>query len=271
MGAHDDVQTDRQGIWRKRTKTPRDIHAQVNEIAALDSVLTLRIDQEPLMVSNMATVLTAVTRLHAKLWLIEQNRGADVMEYAMTHDRLVTEEAKLTALSITQNSPVTIKLLISAKLGKALASLIDAVTQARHRYQLAKLEVERMQLALQAEGQKRLAVARAEAAELQEAKRERDFLKRERELRLREREVELQRRTTVVQSEELAMRELLVNIQMNIRKHALEQAILEVEQLNSSAALETREMMAQSLMEELLQFSATVGLAVVQLEPKKSA
>jgi hypothetical protein len=229
-----------------------------------DGLLTLRIDEQPLTLLNVAATLTAITRLHTKLWLIERRRSLDLVYYASTHDNRFTEEAKLTAVSITQNSPLTIVLTVSEALGKALASLIDAVAHTRQRYQMEKLRVDNAKLEHEAQVMR----LKQEAQTLTElsslATREKAVSIRERELRLKEQEAN-------IKLQELQVRQNLLNVEVWLRKQALDLAVYQVERLYPSASLEAKEMMAQALMEELLQLGNSAGLTVYSFKPRQSA
>src|SRR5437588_5438165 len=48
--------------------------------------VSLRIHEEPLTLQNLATLLSALTELSTKYWLISQGRFADLIEYTQTHD-----------------------------------------------------------------------------------------------------------------------------------------------------------------------------------------
>ena len=232
--------------------------------AGPDSLFTFRMVQEPLLLSNVASTLRAVSRLYTKLWLIHQNYASDVVAYATTHDTGYADQVQLTVARITQNSPLTVVVMVSEALGKALASLIDAVTQTPQRYQWARQQVE---YALQ-ENQAQLHALKTQT---QIQSRQSRMQAREHELALQERQLALQAQLLQVKMKEVQLRESQVNMQMHLRNVALQQALLEVERLNPSASLEARKMMAQALMEEILELSSSTGLVVESVWPRESA
>lgn len=229
-----------------------------------DALLTLRIEEEPITLFNLAITVTAVTRLHTKLWLIEQYRSSDVVQYATTHDTRLTQAAKLTAASITQNSPLTIVLIVSAALGNALASLIDAVAHTPQRLQMEKLRVDNALLEHEAQAMRL-------EQEAQHFKEMSSLAAREKALAIRERELALQQQEEYLKLQQVSVQQSLLNLEIEVRKRALDQALLEVERLNPSASPEAKQMLAQSLMEELLQLGTSTGLIVDSVKPRQSA
>lgn len=253
---------------RLRGNEPKDdtgtTNTQASGHASPDSLLMFRLVQEPLLLSNVASTLRAVSRLHTKLWLIHQNYGTDVVAYATTHDTGYADQVTLPVASITQNSPLTVVVIVSEAVGRALASLIDAIAQTPQRYQWAKQQVEHALKENQAQ-------LNALHLQTQIQSKQSRMEARERELALQERQLALQAQLVQVKMQEVELRESQVHMQLHIRDVALQQALLEVERLNPSASLEARKMMAQALMEELLEISSSTGLVVESVRPRESA
>jgi len=108
------------------------------------STIRIRIVQEPLTAHNLTLILSSLTNLHTKCWLIAKRRFADLIEYTQTHDSRYTEEANLVIGRITHNSPADIKLNVNADaslqgLAEAIKIGIDAITHAPLRHEEAKL------------------------------------------------------------------------------------------------------------------------------------
>src|SRR5947209_248672 len=51
-----------------------------------ETVLRIRILAEPLTAQNLMTIISALTELSTKYWLIAKKRFADLIEYTQTHN-----------------------------------------------------------------------------------------------------------------------------------------------------------------------------------------
>jgi hypothetical protein len=140
-------------IFIKIRKSSRTVHSQTIPLLA-GELPTLRIgfEEEPLKAQSLISVISALTDLHTKCWLIEHERFDDFIEYAEIHDTRFAEEANLVIASITHNSPTIIDLLLgSASIAAAMKLAIDAVVQTPHRLKAKKLENEKKELDLDKE------------------------------------------------------------------------------------------------------------------------
>jgi hypothetical protein len=119
------------------------------------TALQVSIDQTPLIAQDFTTILSALTRLHAKGWLLQQGRAADVSRYEQTKDSRFVEEASLTIISLSHQSPALITLLTdpalitgvvtsTVTLAVALQKVIDLVEKVWRKHQDEKL-AKRMQ------------------------------------------------------------------------------------------------------------------------------
>jgi len=59
----------------------------------LQTILSIRIIQEPLTAQNLNAIISALTELSTKYWLIAKGRFADLIEYTQTHNDHFAEEA----------------------------------------------------------------------------------------------------------------------------------------------------------------------------------
>ena len=62
---------------------------------APDISVIIRIVQEPLTAQNFTTIISALTDLHTKCWLIEQGQFINLIDYTQTHDIRFVKEANL--------------------------------------------------------------------------------------------------------------------------------------------------------------------------------
>lgn len=116
------------------------------------STLRIGFDEEPLKAQSLISVLSALTDLHTKCWLIEHERFDDCIAYAQTHESRYAEEANLVIVSITHTSPTIIDLLLgSAGIAVAMKIAIDAVVQTPQRLKAKKLENEQKALDVEKE------------------------------------------------------------------------------------------------------------------------
>jgi len=97
--------------------------------------------EEPLTAQIFTTLMTTLTELHTKCWLIKQDRLADLIEYTQTGNIHFAEEANLIIVKLAHNSPAEIKLNVGAKeVAEALKEGIDAIAQAPIRRAEGKLK-----------------------------------------------------------------------------------------------------------------------------------
>src|SRR5438067_2906284 len=68
--------------------------------------LYIRVTEDPLTSRNLSTIISALTELHTKCWLIAKGRFADLIEYTQTHNVRFAEEANLVITRIKHNSPL---------------------------------------------------------------------------------------------------------------------------------------------------------------------
>src|SRR5205814_5882751 len=92
------------------------------------SPIRIRIVEEPLTAQNFSTIISALTELHTKCWLIVKNRFGDLIAYTQTRNLQFSEEAHLVIERMAHNSPLELKLNPGVKeIAEALGEAIDAV------------------------------------------------------------------------------------------------------------------------------------------------
>jgi hypothetical protein len=80
------------------------------ETQAKALMLKFRIIEEPLTTQNLTMILSALTELHTKCWLIAKGRLSDLIEYTQTHNIWFVEEANLIITKLSYKSPAEIEL-----------------------------------------------------------------------------------------------------------------------------------------------------------------
>jgi len=211
--------------------------------------LRIQILEEPLTAQNLATIIVATTDLHARCWLIQQNRVADLMDYVQARDPRFLKEANLKVGIMTHNSPALIDFIMGpagiagvATLAFALKKGIDAVIQTPLRFRAMRLindrEVLNQQIA-------------AQQAEARNKENEQEW-----KLALQKSQIELEK-------QQLELDRLRLELQKDRVKIALEIATTTVSQLQSDMDTGQREIIIHALVPPLLQLAATDGLMTI--------
>ncbi len=207
----------------------RDIAGRVRiaakgEVEDRASALSIRITEEPLTAENFSTIISVLTELYTKAWLIQQSRFPDLINYAQTHDRRFTKEANLVIGKLAHDSPTLIELLLNpatlaatATVALALKTAIDAVAQTRLRFRAMELDNQKKAL----------------------------------EMKVREEEAQ--------QAQQIALQKA----QLEIAQQQLE---IERKQLE---LVETKGILVQALLPNLLQLGHAEGLELALPEPQK--
>lgn len=210
--------------------------------------LTIRVVEEPLTAHNLTTILSALTELSTKYWLIAKERFAELIEYTQTRNDRFAEEAQVVVTRITYNSPMNMdwKVDLSApSVAEALVTTIDGIIHVRKRLERAELENQ----ALASE------VKRAE----QQVGQERQIAIFERE----KQQLEIERR-------HLEVLEKRLEVQKKGIEYALEIAGKVVDILHPHADSATRAMEIQALLPNLVQLQGGKGLELALPAPQKS-
>jgi hypothetical protein len=236
---------------QKQQKEPEQISTAMNI-----QDLRIRITEMPLTPQNLTTIVTALTELYTKCWLIVRRRFADLIEYAQTRDRRFVDEASLVISKVMQNSPLNIDLKMDASpqgLMIALGTGIDAITMAPHRIASAALENQTKELA----NKLKALETQSELADKSQARM------------IAAQKAELDKQTALLEIEkqrlELMARRLEVE-KMRI-DYALQIAGNMMNFLHPNADEETRTLLIQTLMTTLLQLGEAKGLELVYPMP----
>ncbi len=107
------------------------------------TMLKISILEEPLTLHNVTLILSALSVLATKYWLIGKGRFADLIEYTQTQTPRFNEEAAVLITNITYRSPLNIEWRVDVSapsVAEALITTIDGIAQVRKRLEKAELE-----------------------------------------------------------------------------------------------------------------------------------
>lgn len=227
------------------------------------SIITIRINEEPLTAQNLTTIITAITELHTKCWLIGKGRFTDLIEYTQTRNPLFEEEATLTITKLAYNSPGLIEFNPDPeKVAKALETGIDAITQTSTRLKAAKqdIAVKEMNMALKEQETQSALIDKEQVREIEAQKAD-----LERQLT----QVEIERKKLALEKERLELQEQLLELEKKRVDYALETANKMIDILSPDADKGTRAILARTLLSSLLQLGNGKGIQL-ELPPPRN-
>jgi Pentapeptide repeats (8 copies) len=212
--------------------------------------LSIRITEEPLTAKNFSTIISTLTELYTKALLIQQGRFSDLVNYAQTHDIRFAKEANLTIGKLSHDSPALIELLLNpttlaaaagavVTLAGALKIAIDNVGQTQLRYKATELENQKKELEIKIREQ--------------EAQQKSDLEKQQTQLELEKQRLEMEKQQLEIERQRLEVEKNRVEI-------ALETAGKMVDALRPGIDVETKGMLMQTLLPNLLQLGHAQGL-----------
>jgi Pentapeptide repeats (8 copies) len=206
-----------------------------------EATFTLRILEEPLSAQNLTAILTALTELSTKYWLIAKSRFADLIEYTQTHNGRFAEEAHAVITRVSYNSPFNMdwKVDLSApSVAEALVTTIDGITQRQERLKKAKLETQ------------------AKALEIKEAEQKAEQGNHMALLEHEKQRLELEQRRLEVLEKQL-------EVQKKGIEYALEIAEKVFDTLHPGSDQATRAMAIQALLPNIIQLQSGKGLELI--------
>jgi uncharacterized protein YjbI with pentapeptide repeats len=225
---------------------------------ASPSDVVIRVMEDPLTARNLTTILSALTGLYTKCWLIYQGRLANLIAYTQTHDARLDEDANLVVSRISHNSPADFTFRVGFKeLGEALEVAIKAVAQARYKGKEAELANQAKDLDNQAKQlELRLKAAEGRAA-AQHA-----------QLALQRKQLAIQKAQLDIEKEQLSVQVARLEVEHKRWDTALELAAKIVEGLQPWLDEPAKAMAVQSLLPTLLQLGISDGLELVLPNPE---
>lgn len=209
--------------------------------------------EEPLTPQNLAIILTSLTEITTKFWLIAKHRFADLIEYTRTYDVRFADEAGTTIAWITYNSPLNFGLNID----KVVPSVAEAVMTVVDGLTLRKAHLEQLELENQAASQK---IKEAE----QKLKQQQEMAAIERE----KQELELEKQRLEIEKERQSLVEQRLDAQKKQIVDALEIASKAVDTVYPKADAEMRPVLIQTVMNNILQLQNIKGLELAPPKPK---
>lgn len=219
--------------------------------------IRIRITETPLTPHNLATILSAITDLYVKCWLIVQRRSADLFAYHQTRNVKLLEEANLNISKITYNSPLNIDCKVDASpqgLMIALATGIDAIAQAPHRSTSITLDNKAKELAYK----------------LQEMDAQATFADKEQARQLAAEKAELEKQAALLEIEKQRLELMAKRLEVEKMRidYALEIAGKMVNTLRPDADEETKVLLMQTLLPDLLKLGTGKGLELALPVPQ---
>lgn len=211
--------------------------------------IRIRIIENPLTPHNLATILSAITDLYTKCWLIVQRRVVDLLRFEQTHDIRFIEEAHLSISKITYNSPLNIDCKVDASpqgLMIALTTGIDAISQAPHRVESIVLDNKMKELSYKVKELE----AQSELADKEQA----------RQLAAEKAELEKQAALLEMEQKRLDVMAKRLEVEKTRIDYAFEIAGKMVNTLRPNADEETKLLLMQTLLPTLLQLGMGIGL-----------
>ncbi len=240
-------QLDTMGILGSNNSNVFDTAKSINP--ATNALLVIRILEEPLTTQNLTTIISSLTELYTKYWLIGKERFADLIEYTQTHDIRFVKETQLTIAKMTHNSPADIKFnidLSASNIAIAIGTAIDGVVQTKQRLEKVELEIKEKVQVIEYARQK--ADQESKATLLEQEKQE-----------------------LAIERERLEVLEKRLEVQKKGIEFALEIASKTINMLQPNADEQTKAMAIQTLLPTLLQMSNGKGLELVLPAPQSQS
>jgi amino acid transporter len=199
-------------------------------------IFSIRIREEPLTPYNLTTIISAITELSTKCWLMGKGRLSDLFAYTQTYEVHFSQETQLILTGITYNSALDLGFDIdrtAPNLLEALKLVIDGVVQAKQ----PELEDARREYA-------------AKAQDGQQTQQNTDRLP-------------LLGQEITVKKEQIALLEGRLEVQKKRPESAFEIAAKTVTLLYPNGDAETKALLIQTLLPTFLQLQNSRGLEFV--------
>ncbi len=210
---------------------------------AEEVIVIMRVNEEPLTLQNLTTILSALTELSTKYWLISEGRFYDLIEYTQTHNPRFAEEADVTIENITHNSPWNIDVKFGATdVAQAVVTTLDGIKQADERLIKEKLA---NQTALQ-----KIKQAEQEAAHTHQMA-----------------EIEREQKRLEIEAQRLKLLEQQLDLQKKSVEVALDLAGKIVDSLHPTTDQSARTMMMRIVLPNILQLQNVKGLELILPAP----
>ncbi len=234
---------------------PEELDQVISTINIQD--MRIRITQTPLTPQNLVAIILPIVDLYTKCWLIVRGRFADLIEFTQTRSSRFIEEANLVIPKITQNSPLNIDWKLDASpqgLMIALATGIDAITQSPHRVESAVLENRAKEL----------------TNSLKELETQSELADKEQARQIAAQKAELEKQATLLEIERQRLEVVAKRLEVEKMRidYALQIAGNMINLMRPQADEETRTLLLQTLIPNLLQLGEGKGLELVLPVPQ---
>lgn len=236
-------QVERQQLLERGITTLGELNTQSIEES---SIFHIRIVEEPLTAQNLTVIISNLTELSTKFWLIVKERFTNLIEYTQTHNRRFAEEANMIITRVAYNSPLNIDLKVDmsvSSVADALVKVIDGITGIRKKLEIADLEIQ------------------AKEQEINQSEQKAD---QDQEMALLERE----KQRLEIERLRLEVLEKRLETQKKAIEFALEIANKVIDALHPDADPATRAMEVQALLPNLVQLQNGRGLEIVLPAPQ---
>jgi uncharacterized protein YjbI with pentapeptide repeats len=253
------------------------------------TILHVRLLEEPLMLTHLTIVLSALTELATKCWLIAQERFADLETYTQTHDLRFVEEVPFTIERISYNSPLDATINFSnfdpKNFAQALREGLDTFLLARQRLKQAQLDTETKAAQIKLDEKRASQEYQAKQQELAVATQKADQDQHLAQLALEKQKIELERQHLMLEIDQERQK-----LELERQRVALQKEILDLENTRLMNAIDAaniilatfapdakpaiKAMLVQKLLPNILQFDAIPNIGIVLSEtleePKKT-
>ena len=234
------------------------------ETASPTSTLRIRINEDPLPAQSLTTIMSVLTELFTKFWLIQQGRFPDLVEYALTHDARFTKEANVVITGIKHSSPFEFKFDVSlnpetgARAVQILSDMkkleVERKEEARLKNKSLEEEIEHKRLELQ--------------TLLADKAVDRQIKVEEANLKSQEAYIKIQNELTALEERRLKLRREAAEFELDFINRALDTAQKLVDVFYPSADADQKAIGARILLNNLLQVNGIEQLDFILSLPK---
>lgn len=187
------------------------------------STIRIRINEVPLTALYLTTLISILTELHTKSWLIYQGRFSDFIEYTQTGNPRFDEEAQLIITKLIHNSPGLIDFNFGPeKVAKFIVNLFNSVVLLPERREAAKLDM-------------KIKEQEAKAA----------LADREQDRQIKAKKAERENELALL---EIESKQLHLEVEKKITSYYLDVIRIEIDKLHTGVDMETKEIFVQSLL-----------------------
>lgn len=242
----------------------KEFQPKEGSLSSGSGLIRILINEEPLTAYNLSTIISAITVLHTKFWLIQQQRFTEAIGFSQTHNPRFVEEANLLIGKMAHNSPGWLDFITanSPFLSEALKT-VTTVMQTPLQLQATVLDNEAKELEMRLKEQ----TAEADIADKNQNRQidaQRASLENQRgQLELEEKRLELMKKRLEIQEQQLDLEKKRVEVALEIAHKAVEVFPLEIDAV-------TKSMLAEILLPNILHLGTAKGAKLILSEPSEN-